>query len=146
MYLSNMVPTQTLAKTTQTSVLRRTGTGARDSGSIKYTKFSMLFISSYGGQSRGCVWTLRHPHLIQPYLAYYDHLASHYGGPWCSPIPRWCDWKNLQVPEPPIHEKMIGLPILSVLTLGSPHTKPPPYDFLNLYGACLQASRTPKMN
>jgi hypothetical protein len=32
--------------------------------------------------------TLRHPHLIviQPYLAYYDHLASHYGGPSCSPI------------------------------------------------------------
>ena len=33
--------------------------------------------------------TLRHRHLIQPYLAmylaYYDHLASHYGGPWCSP-------------------------------------------------------------
>jgi hypothetical protein len=39
----------------------------------------------YGGQSRGCIWTLRHPHLIQPYLAYYDHLASHYGGPWCPP-------------------------------------------------------------
>ena len=36
MYLSNMVPTQTPAKTIQTSVLRRTGTGARDSGSIKY--------------------------------------------------------------------------------------------------------------
>jgi hypothetical protein len=35
--------------------------------------------------------TLRHPHLIQPYLAYYDHLASHYGGPWCSPIPWWCN-------------------------------------------------------
>jgi hypothetical protein len=45
----------------------------------------------YGGQSRGCIWTLRHPHLIQPYLAYYDHLASHYGGPCCSPIPWWCD-------------------------------------------------------
>ena len=34
MYLSNMVPTQTPAKTIQTSVLRRTGTGARFSGSI----------------------------------------------------------------------------------------------------------------
>jgi hypothetical protein len=22
---------------------------------------------------------LRHPHLIQPNLAYYDHVASHYG-------------------------------------------------------------------
>ena len=36
MYLSNMVPTQTPAKTIQTSVLRRTGTGARKGGSIKY--------------------------------------------------------------------------------------------------------------
>jgi hypothetical protein len=33
----------------------------------------------YGGQSRGCIWTLRHRHLIQPYLAYYDRLESHYG-------------------------------------------------------------------
>ena len=37
MYLSNMVPTQTPAKTIQTSVLRRTGTGARKGGSIKYS-------------------------------------------------------------------------------------------------------------
>jgi hypothetical protein len=36
MYLSNMVPTQTPAKTIQTSVLRRTGTGARFGGSIKF--------------------------------------------------------------------------------------------------------------
>jgi hypothetical protein len=50
-----------------------------------------LICGSYGGQSRKCIWTLRHPHLIQPYLAYYDYLASHYGGPWCSPIPWWCD-------------------------------------------------------
>jgi hypothetical protein len=34
----------------------------------------------------GVFGTLRHHHLIQPYLAYYDHLASHYGGPLCSPI------------------------------------------------------------
>jgi hypothetical protein len=34
---------------------------------------------------------------------------------------------------------MVGLMVLSVLTMGSLHTKPPPYDFLNLYGACLQA-------
>jgi hypothetical protein len=27
----------------------------------------------------GVFGTLRHPHLIPPYLAYYDHLASHYG-------------------------------------------------------------------
>jgi hypothetical protein len=33
--------------------------------------------------------TLRHPHLIQPYLAYYDHLVSHYGV--LGPIPCWCD-------------------------------------------------------
>jgi hypothetical protein len=51
----------------------------------------------------------------------------------------WCDQKHLQVPKPPIYVKMVDLPVLSVLTIGSPHTstKPPPYDFLNLYGACL---------
>jgi hypothetical protein len=66
-------------------------------------------------------------------------------GPWCSPIPWWCTEKHLQVPDPPIYVKLVGLPVLSVLTMGSLHTKPPPYDFLNLYGACLQAPRTPKM-
>ena len=30
---------------------------------------------------------------IVPYLAYYGHLVSHYGGPWCSPISWWCDKK-----------------------------------------------------
>jgi hypothetical protein len=30
----------------------------------------------------GVFGPLRHPHLLQPYSAYYDHLASHYGGPW----------------------------------------------------------------
>jgi hypothetical protein len=49
--------------------------------------------------------------------------------------------KHLQVPEPPIYVKMVGLLVLSVLTM---HTKPPPYDFLNLYGAYLQAPRIPK--
>jgi hypothetical protein len=44
MYLSNMVPTQTPAKTTQTSVLRRTGTGALDSGSIKYIDIRVLLL------------------------------------------------------------------------------------------------------
>jgi hypothetical protein len=66
---------------------------------------SFWMASSYGGQSRGCIWTLRHPHLIQPYLAYYDHLASHYGGHWCPPIPWWCDWKNLHVPDLSIYIK-----------------------------------------
>ena len=84
----------------------------------------------------GVFGTLRHPHLIQPYLAYYDHLASHYGGPRCSPIPWWYDKEHLKVPEPTIYAKMVGLPVLSVLTMGSSHIKPPPYDFLNLYGAC----------
>ena len=35
-----------------------------------------------------------------------------------------------------IYGKMIGLSVLIVLTVGSLHTKPPPYDF-KLYGACL---------
>ena len=40
---------------------------------------------------------------------------------------------------------MVGLTVLSVLIMGILHTKPPPYDFLNLYGAYLHAPRTPKM-
>ena len=35
---------------------------------------------------------------------------------------------------------MFGLPVPNVLIMGSPHTEPPPYDFLDLYGACLQAT------
>jgi hypothetical protein len=93
----------------------------------------------------GVFSTLRYSHLILPYLAYYGQLASQSGGPWCSPIPWWCSLKHLQVPELPIYVKMIGLPVLNVLTIESPYTNPPPYDFLNLYGACLQAPRTPKM-
>jgi hypothetical protein len=42
-------------------------------------------------------------------------------------------------------KKMVALPVPNVLTMGSPHTEPLPYDFLNLYGACLQAPMTPKM-
>ena len=52
--------------------------------------------------------------------------------------------RQLQVPEPSIYVKMVGLTVLSVLTMVSPHTKPPPYDFLNLCGAYLQAQRTPE--
>jgi hypothetical protein len=101
--------------------------------------------SCYGGRSGRVFGTLRYPHLILPYLAYYDHIASQCGGHWCSPIPRWCNHKHLQVPGPPFYVNMGGLPVRSVLTMGGPHTKPPPYDFLNLYGACLQAPRTTKM-
>jgi hypothetical protein len=53
--------------------------------------------------------------------------------------------RYLQVPEPPVFAKMVNLPVLSVLTMEVYNTKPPPYDFLNLYGAYLQALRTPKM-
>jgi hypothetical protein len=42
-------------------------------------------------------------------------------------------------------KKLVGLSVLSVLSMGVYYTKPPPYDFLNLYGACLQAPRTPKL-
>ena len=94
---------------------------------------------------RGVFGTLTYPHLILPYSAYYCHLESHYGGSWCSPTAWWCDEKHLQARKPFIYVKMVGLPVLSVLNIGSPHTKPPPYVFLNLYGACLQAPRTPKM-
>jgi hypothetical protein len=43
--------------------------------------------------------------------------------------------KYLQVPESSIYAKFQSLPVFSVLTIKNPHTKPPPYDFLNLYGA-----------
>ena len=45
-------------------------------------------------------------------------------------------------------QKVVGLLVLIVLTIESLYTKPspgkaaPPYDFFNLYGACLQAPRT----
>jgi hypothetical protein len=55
------------------------------------TDYSRIHARSYGGRSGGVFGTLRCPHLIPPYLAYYDQLASHYGGPWCSPIPWWCN-------------------------------------------------------
>ena len=42
-------------------------------------------------------------------------------------------------------KKKVGLPVLSVLAMGSPHTEPPPYYFLNLYGAYLQAQRSQKL-
>ena len=42
--------------------------------------------------------------------------------------------KQSQVPEPPIYVKMVGLTVLSVLNMVSYQIKPPPYDFLNLYG------------
>jgi hypothetical protein len=79
-----------------------------------------------------------------PYSACYGRLAAHYGGPLCSPIPCWCDKKHLQVHELPIYGETVVLTVLSVLIVGSLHTNPPPYEFLNLYGACLQAPRTPK--
>ena len=44
----------------------------------------------------------------------------------------------------PIYRKMVGVPVLSVLTIGICHTKPSPYEFLNLYGACMHAPRIPK--
>jgi hypothetical protein len=66
-------------------------------------------------------------------------------GPWCPPIPWRGDKKHLQVPEQPIYGKMVGLRVPNMLTMGSPHTKPPPYEFLNLYGACLHpGTKDPK--
>jgi hypothetical protein len=42
------------------------------------------------------------------------------------------------VPKPPFNVKIQNLPGFSVLTMKRPHTKPPPYDFLSLYGACMR--------
>jgi hypothetical protein len=44
---------------------------------------------SYSAEVGGVFGTLTYPHLIPPYSAYYSHIESHYGGPWCSPI-TWC--------------------------------------------------------
>jgi hypothetical protein len=61
---------------------------AARAGTLKERALRAAMVAKVGG----VFGALRHPHLIQPYLAYYDHLASHYaGGPWCSPIPWWCD-------------------------------------------------------
>ena len=35
--------------------------------------------------------------------------------------------KHLHVPEPPIYGKMVGLPVFSVLTMGSPHIQSRPH-------------------
>jgi hypothetical protein len=104
----------------------------------------------YGGLSvwGGYFGTLTYPHLILSYSAYYGHLASHCGGPWCPRIPWWCDKKHLHRYLSHLYtcmKKMVGLPVPNILTTRSPHTQPPPYDFLNLYGARLQAPRTPKI-
>jgi hypothetical protein len=64
-------------------------------------------------------------------------------GPRCSSIPWWCDKKHLKVPVLPIYDKMVGLPVLSVLNMGSCHTESAPYEFLNLYGA-LARTEDPK--
>ena len=43
-------------------------------------------------------------------------------------------------------EKIVVLSVPNLLIMKSLHTKPPPYDFLNLYGACLAAgTEDPKM-
>ena len=83
--------------------------------------------------------------LILPYSEYYGHLAVHYGGPWCPTMAQWCNFKkHLKVSVKLNYAKMVGLPVLSLFNMESLHTKPPPYDFLRLYGACLHAPRTPK--
>jgi hypothetical protein len=70
----------------------------------------------------GVFGTLTYRRLILPYLAYYDHMASNYGGPWCCPIP-YTLVVQLEaftgiIPEPPFYiKKMVGLPVLSVLTM-----------------------------
>jgi hypothetical protein len=34
---------------------------------------------------------------------------------------------------------MVGLPVPNMITMESPHTKPPAYEFLNLYGPACDA-------
>jgi hypothetical protein len=42
--------------------------------------------------------------------------------------------------------KLVGLAALSVLTTGSPHTKPPPYDCFQFVWGLPAAPRTPKVS
>ena len=39
---------------------------------------------------------------------------------------------------------MVGLPVPNVLTIGSPHTKPPPYDFFKIVWGLLARTEDPK--
>ena len=41
-------------------------------------------------------------------------------------------------------QKLVSLRVLSMITIGGLHTKPPPYDCLKLYGACLDGLGTPE--
>jgi hypothetical protein len=52
--------------------------------------------------------------------------------------------KHIHVPEPPIYVKMAGLPVISVLTLWSLHTKPPPYDFFKSVWGLPAGTEDPK--
>ena len=46
----------------------------------------MIWTAAIITKAGGVFDTLTHPHLILLYSAYYGRLASHYGGPRCSPI------------------------------------------------------------
>ena len=61
-------------------------------------------------------------------------IALYMGGPRCYPTACWCDQKHLQAPETPIYGKMVGLTVLSVLTMGIPRTKPPHTIFKFVWG------------
>jgi hypothetical protein len=39
---------------------------------------------------------------------------------------------------------MVGLPVPNVLTMGIPHTKPPPYDFLKFVWGLPAGTEDPK--
>ena len=85
-------------------------------GGARRTQLPGCWSCSYDSRSRGVLGTLTYPHLILPYSAYYDHIATHYGGHRCSPIPCWCNKRQLLVPAPPIYGKLVDLKVLSVLT------------------------------
>ena len=50
---------------------------------------------------------------ILPYSVCYGHIATHYGGPWCSPIPFWCtiwlSYSTLRSNDVPILSLLVDL-------------------------------------
>jgi hypothetical protein len=113
-------------------------------GVLKSTQLQNYRARSYGGRSTGVFGTLTYPHIILQYSAYYGYIASHYGGPWCSPKFSWCDEKHLQVPEPPIYGEMVGLPVLCVFTMGQSPYKAAPIRFFKFVWGLPAGTKGPK--
>jgi hypothetical protein len=59
-------------------------------------------------------------------------------------IPCLCNKTHLQILKPPIYGKMVVLQVPNVLTMGSPHTKPPPIRLFKFVWGLLAGTEVPK--